>query len=82
MFFQHCCSQTLSETVASNVVADSPEVVQWLSRLSKHLGIDEDCGPEMIGYAVNAMLTSSSSEEIVNSIRSDMMDELCGAPVG
>ncbi|EER00799.1 hypothetical protein Pmar_PMAR002866 [Perkinsus marinus ATCC 50983] len=74
--------KTLSETVASNVVADSPEVVQWLSRLSKHLGIAEDCGPEMIGYAVNAMLTSSSSEEIVNSIRSDMMDELCGAPVG
>ncbi|KAF4698739.1 hypothetical protein FOZ62_030866 [Perkinsus olseni] len=75
--------KALKRSLESHIVADSPEVVQWLSRLLVHMGLDESSAPEVMSYAVGAMLApvSEGDENTLDAMRNDMLNELCAAPV-
>ncbi|KAF4712681.1 hypothetical protein FOZ62_022965, partial [Perkinsus olseni] len=75
--------KALKRSLESHIVADSPEVVQWLSRLLVHMGLDESSAPEVMSYAVDAMLApvSEGDENTLGAMRNDMLKELCSAPV-
>ncbi|KAF4675353.1 hypothetical protein FOL46_001985 [Perkinsus olseni] len=75
--------KALKRSLESHIVADSPEVVQWLSRLLVHMGLDGSSAPEVMSYAVDAMLApvSEGDENTLDAMRNDMLNELCAAPV-
>ncbi|KAF4754137.1 hypothetical protein FOZ63_032803, partial [Perkinsus olseni] len=75
--------KALKRSLESHIVADSPEVVQWLSRLLVHMGLDESSAPEVMSYAVDAMLAPvlEGDENTLDAMRNDMLKELCAVPV-